>query len=101
MWFNSMPPCCHCQEKLQLEDDLQRLTDFKAEFENLAESSLDDNEPVRPDGDGGDGGNGGDGVTACASAGCGDGTWKLRAKKLQKYVKWQLAEAETQVHALA
>lgn len=70
-----------------MEDDLQRLTDFKAEFENLAESSIDESEPGGLHGDGGGG----------EVDSCGDGKWKLRAKKLQKYVKWQLAEAENQV----
>lgn len=65
---------------------MQRLADFKAEFENLAESSLDDNES-NGTGDGRDG----------SGAGCGDEKWKLRVKKIQKYAKWQLAEAETQV----
>lgn len=88
-----------CQEKIQLENDLQRLTEFKAEFENLAESSLDDGESVGRDGDGG---GDGDGVPGGTPADCGgDGKWKLRAQKLQKYVKWQLAEVENQVqHAL-
>ncbi len=70
-----------------MEYDLQRLMDFKAEFENLAESSIDESEPNGFHGDGGGG-----------EADCGDGKWKLRAKKLQKYVKWQLAEAENQVN---
>lgn len=68
---------------------MQRLADFKAEFENLAESSLDDSESH---GDGGDGGAGGG-----TARGGGDEKWKLRVKKLQKYAKWQLAEAENQV----
>lgn len=73
---------------------MQRLVDFKAEFENLAESSLDDSASNGTRGTGGDGGAGG-------GTGCGDETWKLRVKKLQKYAKWQLAEAENQVpHSL-
>lgn len=92
---------CHRQEKVQLEYDLQRLRDFKAAFENLAESSVDDSESVRHQIDGDDDGDGGV-ITGDSLADCGDGKWKLRAKKLQKYVEWQLAEAETQVqHALA
>ena len=81
-----------------MEYDLQRLKDFKAEFENLAESSIDDNESDRTHGGGG-GGSGGAGESAADS---GEEKWKLRAKKLQKYVKWQLAEVANQVrHALA
>lgn len=65
---------------------MERLTKFKAEFENLAEGSLNGS-----DSDGLKGGEGG------AAAGCGGGKWKQQAKRLQKYVKWQLAEAENQV----
>eukprot|EP00903_Cladosiphon_okamuranus_P008105 g7812.t1 len=72
----------HQMEKSRLERDVQRLADFKAEFENLAESSLDGSES-NGTGDGG-------------AAGCGDEKWKLRVKKMQKYAKWQLAEAENQ-----
>ncbi|CAM9152646.1 unnamed protein product, partial [Hapterophycus canaliculatus] len=75
------------EEKVDLEYELERLTKFKAEFENLAESSLNDS-----DSEGLKGGDGG----GSAAAGCGDGKWKQQAKRLQKYVKWQLAEAENQ-----
>lgn len=81
----------HTQEITRLEREVQRLTDFKAEFENLAESSIDDSEPN------GNHGNGGDGGAATGATSGGDEKWKLRVKKLQKYVKWQLAEAENQV----
>jgi len=70
-----------------MEHDLQRLMDFKAEFENLAESSVDESESGGVHGNGGGGG----------AVDSGDGKWKLRAKKLQKYVKWQLAESANQV----
>eukprot|EP00752_Nemacystus_decipiens_P001891 g1821.t1 len=73
----------HQQEKSRLEREVQRLADFKAEFENLAESSLDDDISTATPGDGGEGG-------------CGDAKWKLRVKKIQKFSKWQLAEAENQ-----
>lgn len=55
---------------------------FKAEFEKLAESSLQGSDSEERQGDGG---------------GTWEGTWKQRTKKLQKLVKWQLAEAEAQV----
>ncbi|CAB1120523.1 unnamed protein product [Ectocarpus sp. CCAP 1310/34] len=78
----------HQQEKASLEYDIQRLAQFKAEFENLADISINDSESNGLDGDSG---------TAGGAADCGDGgKWKQRAKKLQQYVKWQLAEAETQ-----
>lgn len=77
------------QENASLEYDLQRLAEFKAEFENLADISINDSESNGLNGDSG---------TAGGAADCGDGgKWKQRAKKLQQYVKWQLAEAETQV----
>ncbi|CAM9443367.1 unnamed protein product [Ectocarpus sp. 12 AP-2014] len=76
------------EEKASLEYDIQRLAQFKAEFENLADISINDNESNGLNGDSG---------TAGGAADYGDGgKWKQRAKKLQQYVKWQLAEAETQ-----
>lgn len=92
MPFSSTAFRFHAQEKSRLERDVQRLADFKAEFENLAESSLDDGESNRTQGN-----NGGGGGAGGSAAGCGDEKWKLRAKKIQKYAKWQLAEAENQV----
>ncbi|CAM9233519.1 unnamed protein product, partial [Ectocarpus sp. 4 AP-2014] len=76
------------EEKASLEYDIQRLAQFKAEFENLADISINDSESNGLNGDSG---------TAGGAADCGDGgKWKQRAKKLQQYVKWQLAEADTQ-----
>ncbi|CBJ29045.1 hypothetical protein Esi_0133_0042 [Ectocarpus siliculosus] len=76
------------EEKASLEYDIQRLAQFKAEFENLADISINDSESNGLNGDSG---------TAGGAVDCGDGgKWKQRAKKLQQYIKWQLAEAETQ-----
>lgn len=86
--FCEPPTYAHVQEKVQLQYEVDRLTKFKAEFENLAESSLNGS-----DSDGWKGGDGG----GSAAAGCGDGKWKQQAKRLQKYAKWQLAEAENEV----
>lgn len=77
----------YAQEKGRLEREIKRLADFKAEFENLVQSSLDDSDSNGTPGDGGEFGAGGGP----------DEKWKLRAKKIQKYAKWQLAEAENQV----
>lgn len=73
------------QEKARLQQELKQLSDFKAEFENLAERSLNESES-----DGRDSG----GVSLVGER---EEKWKMRVKKLQKYLKWQLAEAEAQV----
>lgn len=72
------------QVKTRLEEEVQRLSDFKAEFEHLAESSLHESDS--------------EGCHAeAANPGEQDGKWKQRVKKIQKYAEWQLAEAHAQV----
>lgn len=74
-----------------MELELTRLTDVKAEFEKLAETDFQESDSDGCDGDG-------DSSGAEGGGGGRNGKWKQRVKKLQKYVQWQTAEAETQVH---
>lgn len=74
-----------------MELELTRLTDVKAEFEKLAETDFQESDSDDCDG-------GGDSGGAEGSGGGRNGKWKQRVKKLQEYVHWQTAKAETQVH---
>lgn len=72
---------------------MTRLTDVKAEFEKLAETDFQESDSDGCDDDGDSSGAEG----SAGGRGGRGGKWKQRVKKLQKYVKWQIAEAETQV----
>lgn len=76
----------------RIEQELNKLKQFKAEITNLADSSLDESSS-----DGFD-------DTSVNNVGNSDGgkistKWKQRAKQLQIYTKWQLADSEARVNS--
>lgn len=75
----------------RIEQELNKLKQFKDEITNLADSSLDGSDSDRlDDGSISDIGSGGDGK--------GPTKWKQQAKQLQRYAKWQLADSEARVN---
>lgn len=69
--------------------------DVKAEFEKLAETDFQESDSDGYDIDGDS-----SGAEGNPNGGGRGGKWKQRVKELQKYVKWQIAEAETKVRAI-
>lgn len=72
-----------------MTEELEQLTAFKAAFDNLAENSLQSSDSDEQE----TGNIGSIRLTDDAR----EAKWKQRARKLQQYTKWQLAEAEAQV----